>query len=165
MTRNTKTILKRKEEANVKAITNVKEAISMQLKETKAVCSTEIAELKAEIAIFLVEKYNGVRSEKSKERSACMGMDKRDILETLSAGTTILFQVITDTSVSYNPSDGIFTVPVSGVYVFTWSASCGEGRWQDTELFVESIAYGYLKVNTVEKKYSESSMQTVVLAV
>ncbi|VDI18598.1 Hypothetical predicted protein, partial [Mytilus galloprovincialis] len=63
MTEKTKTMLKRKKEANDEAIAKVKEAIIMQVKETEAFCSSEIAELKSEIAILLVEKGNGIRSE------------------------------------------------------------------------------------------------------
>ncbi|CAG2245688.1 unnamed protein product [Mytilus edulis] len=101
-----------------------------QFEGNRSFCSTEIAELKAEIAILLVKEENGIRSEIS---------------------TSDGKQEITDTSSSYNPSDGIFTVPVSGVYVFTWSASCDEGRWQDTELVVDNTPYRSLSVDSNEE--------------
>ncbi|CAG2245692.1 unnamed protein product [Mytilus edulis] len=148
----------------------------MQLKEKEAVYSTEIAELKAEIAILLEEKDTGIRSEIKKWRSKehiAFSASIPAASNNLSDHQTVVYsriipnqlQEITDTSSSYNPSDGIFTAPVSGVYVFTWSASCGEGRWQDTELVVDSAPYRFLSVDSNENKYFGSAAQTVVLEV
>ncbi|VDI43996.1 Hypothetical predicted protein [Mytilus galloprovincialis] len=165
----TKVILNENGKSDTKVIENVKEEIAIKLREMDSIRWIKIKEIKAQILVLVQENYNSIkheinqmRSQETKSFSTSLTSPNQD----LPLHRTIVYStVITDTSVSYNSSDGIFTVPVSGVYVFTWSASCGEGRWQDTELVVDSIAYGYLKVNTVDDKYSESSMQTVVLEV
>ncbi|CAC5359109.1 unnamed protein product [Mytilus coruscus] len=57
-------------------------------------------------------------------------------------------QVITDTGNNFNPGDGIFVAPVSGIYLFSWTTLAHSSKYVDTELRVDNVivasSYGYI---------------------
>ncbi|XP_071178069.1 complement C1q-like protein 4 [Mytilus edulis] len=77
----------------------------------------------------------------------------------------IFNKVILDTTASYNSGDGVFVVPMAGIYVFTWTVSVGDGNWESTELIVNGNPYAYSKVDTANGSDYGSGTQTVVLKV
>ncbi|XP_076106875.1 complement C1q tumor necrosis factor-related protein 3-like [Mytilus galloprovincialis] len=77
----------------------------------------------------------------------------------------IFDKVILDTTSSYNVGDGVFTVPMTGIYVFTWTASVGNGNWETTELIVNGTPYAYTLVDAGASGDYGSGTQTVVLKV
>lgn len=52
--------------------------------------------------------------------------------------------VLLDIGNGYNTGTGIYTVPVSGVYVFTWSTTAGVNNVIDTLLMINSQVRGAL---------------------
>lgn len=54
---------------------------------------------------------------------------------------------------------------MAGIYVFTWTVSIGNGKWQTTELIVNGYSYAYSKVDTAGNDDYGSGTQTVVLKV
>ncbi|XP_076106873.1 complement C1q tumor necrosis factor-related protein 3-like [Mytilus galloprovincialis] len=77
----------------------------------------------------------------------------------------IFDKVILDTTSSYNNGDGVFVVPITGIYVFTWTVSVGMDDWQNTELVVNGIPYAYTKVDSGTGSDYGSGTQIVVLKV
>ncbi|XP_063397365.1 complement C1q-like protein 4 [Mytilus trossulus] len=77
----------------------------------------------------------------------------------------IFNKVILDTTASYNSGDGVFVVPMAGIYVFTWTVSVGGGNWESTQLIVNGNPYAYSKVDTANGSDYGSGTQTVVLKV
>ena len=76
-----------------------------------------------------------------------------------------LFKVLTDTTSSYNRNDGTFTVPLTGMYVFTWTTAVAQ--YETTELVVDGTIYGYARAdvaNDGDVDYGSAS-QTIVLQV
>jgi hypothetical protein len=58
-----------------------------------------------------------------------------------------MLKVVLDTTTSYNHGDGVFTTPMTGIYVFTWTASVNGGNWETTELVVDGTPYAYSFLN------------------
>ncbi|CAC5400305.1 unnamed protein product [Mytilus coruscus] len=77
----------------------------------------------------------------------------------------IFDKVILDTTSSYNNGDGVFVVPIVGIYVFTWTVSIANGDWQTTELVVNGAPYAFTKVDTGDGSDYGSGTQTAVLKV
>lgn len=66
------------------------------------------------------------------------------ILSNLGPKQTIVFDdVITNFGNAYNKNDGIFTVPVEGVYVFTWTTMAKPDYYQGTELVLNGKHVSY----------------------
>ncbi|XP_033740368.1 complement C1q-like protein 4 isoform X2 [Pecten maximus] len=65
------------------------------------------------------------------------------------SGMIILFDdVLLDTNGNYNKGDGIYQVPSSGVYVFTWVMTGELTEWLSTELVVNGSSRGSTITNT-----------------
>ncbi|VDI40942.1 Hypothetical predicted protein [Mytilus galloprovincialis] len=77
----------------------------------------------------------------------------------------IFDKVILDTTSSYNTGDGVFVVPRTGIYVFTWTVSVREEWWETTELVVNGTPYAYSLVDAGVKGDRGTGTQTVVLRV
>lgn len=58
-------------------------------------------------------------------------------------GQQLVFQTaVTNVGNHYNRHSGIFTAPVPGVYVFSWTLAVSEGHYIYTQIFVNSNAVG-----------------------
>lgn len=65
-------------------------------------------------------------------------------LTNIGLGHPIVFDLeIVDTTHSYEPADGIFTVPVTGIYVFNWNLMTKETSGMDTTLTSSQGPLGY----------------------
>ncbi|CAG2216917.1 unnamed protein product [Mytilus edulis] len=68
---------------------------------------------------------------------------------TLNKNSIVKFdQVITETGNNFNPGDGIFVSPVSGIYLFSWTTLASTSKYVDTELRVDNVvvasSYGHI---------------------
>ncbi|XP_063438847.1 complement C1q tumor necrosis factor-related protein 3-like [Mytilus trossulus] len=68
---------------------------------------------------------------------------------TLNKNSIVKFDhVITDTGNDFNPGDGIFVAPMSGIYLFSWTTLAYTSKHVDTELRVDNVvvasSYGYI---------------------
>jgi hypothetical protein len=64
-------------------------------------------------------------------------------LSNLTAHQTIIFPAVTlNNGNGYNSSDGTFTCPVGGVYVFTWTTMVTPGQYLRTDLVVNDVIQG-----------------------
>jgi hypothetical protein len=76
-----------------------------------------------------------------------------------------MLKVVLDTTTSYNHGDGVFTTPMTGIYVFTWTASVNGGNWETTELVVDGTPYAYSFIDSDSYSDYGSGTQTVILKV
>jgi len=76
-----------------------------------------------------------------------------------------MLKVVLDTTTSYNHGDGVFTPPMTGIYVFTWTASVNGGNWETTELVVDGTPYAYSFIDSDSYSDYGSGTQTVILKV
>ena len=81
-------------------------------------------------------------------------------------GRTITFnQETLDTAHSYQSDDGIFIIPETGVYVFSWTIN-GEGNtWANTEIVVNGHAQGQTIADSEEDRDYRTSTGILVTAV
>lgn len=82
--------------------------------------------------------------------------------------TTSIFQIVTNTSASlYDTATGIFTAPVSGMYVISWTANVNYKQAQATELTVNDLVKASAYADTAQGGDGDygSASQTVVLQV
>ncbi|XP_063397573.1 complement C1q-like protein 2 [Mytilus trossulus] len=90
-------------------------------------------------------------------------------LHGLSAHQTIKFdEIVTNTSASlYDTATGIFTAPVSGMYVISWTANVNYKQAQATELTVNDVVKASAYTDTAQGGDGDygSASQTVVLQV
>ncbi|XP_052073032.1 complement C1q-like protein 4 [Mytilus californianus] len=90
-------------------------------------------------------------------------------LHGLSPHQTIKFdELVTNTSASlYDTATGIFTAPVSGMYVISWTANVNYKQAQATELMVNDVAKASSYADTARGGDGDygSASQTVVLQV
>ncbi|XP_071180495.1 cerebellin-3-like [Mytilus edulis] len=131
---------------------------------------------------ILLDRQQSINKELQTEISECKSMKdtKRQNPPTAVAFSTqltthltglghhaavIFDKVILDTTSSYNNGDGVFVVPISGFYVFTWTASVGMNDWQNTELVVNGTPYAYTQVDSGTGSDYGSGTQIVVLKV
>lgn len=68
---------------------------------------------------------------------------------TLNKNSIVKFNdVITDTGNNFNPGDGIFVAPASGIYLFSWTALAYTSKHVNTELRVDNAivasSFGYI---------------------
>ena len=54
---------------------------------------------------------------------------------------------------------------MTGIYVFTWTVSVNDGRWESTELVVDGTPYAYSLVDSESDADYGSGSQTVALKV
>ena len=59
----------------------------------------------------------------------------------------------------------MFISPMTGIYVFTWTASVSGGNWETNELVVDGTPYGYSMVDSDSNSDYGRGTQTVVLKV
>ena len=76
-----------------------------------------------------------------------------------------MLKAVLDTTTSYNHGDGVFTTPMTGIYVFTWTASVNGGNWETTELVVDGTPYAYSFIDSDSYSDYGSGTQTVILKV
>jgi hypothetical protein len=76
-----------------------------------------------------------------------------------------MLKVVLDTTTSYNHGDGVFTPPMTGIYVFIWTASANGGNWETTELVVDGTPYAYSFIDSDSYSDYGSGTQTVILKV
>ena len=72
---------------------------------------------------------------------------------------------MTDTSSAYDHQSGVFTAPLSGMYVFTWTTAVAQ--YEYTELTIGGRVYGYAHADVAsdgDPDYGSAS-QTVVVEV
>jgi hypothetical protein len=63
---------------------------------------------------------------------------------------TIIFDVpVTNSGNSYNKFNGMFSVPSSGVYVFTWTITCSIGGYVYSQLVANFDVIGAILTNSV----------------
>jgi hypothetical protein len=62
----------------------------------------------------------------------------------------------------YNPSDGHFTAPIKGFYVFSWEIMTAAGKIFDTELLVNGARYQLNNCNNLATTSAFSSCTGVV---
>jgi hypothetical protein len=68
----------------------------------------------------------------------------------LEAKHIIIYDVVvTNRGNGYHKDDGIFTVPRSGVYVFTWTVVVQEAEWIDLEIVQNGSPFGSIFADTV----------------
>ena len=77
----------------------------------------------------------------------------------------IFNQKVLDTAGGYNSGNGIYTVPESGTYVFTWTVYCGGREWATTQLMINNIEYGKSIVNSQDSPDTHTSTGLVVATV
>ncbi|XP_052074075.1 collagen alpha-1(X) chain-like [Mytilus californianus] len=124
---------------------------------------TEISRMNVEISDCTSMKVQK-RQQSSTEVAFSTQLTKH--LAGLGHHSAVIFdKVILDTTSSYNTGDGVFTVPMTGIYVFTWTASVGNGNWETTELVVNGTPYAYTLVDAGTGGDYGSGTQTVVLKV
>ena len=70
---------------------------------------------------------------------------------------TIKFEIETlDTRDAYNPKEGIFVVPETGIYVFTWTMT-GSGH---TQILSNIMVNGVVKGDTIADSQEDSDYRT-----
>ena len=70
---------------------------------------------------------------------------------------------MTDTSSAYDHQSGVFTAPLSGMYVFTWTTAVAQ--YEYTELTIDGTAYGYAHADVAsggDPDYGSASQIVVV---
>ncbi|VDI26707.1 Hypothetical predicted protein [Mytilus galloprovincialis] len=72
---------------------------------------------------------------------------------TLNKNSIVKFDnVITDEAGNFNPGDGIFVSPVTGIYLFSWTVFTASSKIVDTELRVDNVIidtmYAYIGIGS-----------------
>lgn len=81
---------------------------------------------------------------------------------TLNMHSTIKFDlVVTNEGGHYNPGDGVFVSPVSGAYLFSWTAMTYGSNHEFTELRVENVVKAMVGSGGAASHYSPGSMTLV----
>ena len=77
-------------------------------------------------------------------------------------GQTVQFDVETlDIGLGYNPSTSIYTVPLTGVYTFTWTIRVQGSTYYATELVVNNVVKEVLLTHV----YSNEDVSTAITVV
>lgn len=79
--------------------------------------------------------------------------------------TLIFDTVITNVGASYNKHDGVFTAPVSGVYVFSWNIYSNYDGNIFTELMVNSDKKGGTRSDSHTVAEDHNSSHSVIVEV
>ena len=83
-----------------------------------------------------------------------------------SRGKIITFnQETLDTAQAYRSDDGIFIVPETGVYVFSWTTNGAGHTWVNTEIVVNGHAQGQTIADSDEDNEYRTSTGILVTAV
>ena len=86
--------------------------------------------------------------------------------EQAQIGKTIKFQTITlDTRNTYNQSTGVYTVPESGIYVFTWTLTVGGHTQALTMIMINGQLKGATMADSEEDLDYRTASGTLVTSV
>ena len=81
-------------------------------------------------------------------------------------GMIIKFQTKTlDTSTSYNQSEGVYVVPESGIYVFTWTLNTGGHTQAVSKIMINEHAKGHTIADSEENNDMRTSTGILVASV
>lgn len=81
---------------------------------------------------------------------------------TLNIHSTIKFDlVVTNEGGHYNPGDGVFVSPVSGAYLFSWTAMTHGTNYEFTELRVENVVKAKVASSGAANHYSPGTTTLV----
>lgn len=76
---------------------------------------------------------------------------------------TLIYDVVKiNKGQGYHQDDGIFTVPSSGVYVFTWTVAVKSYGWASTELVINGVVFGATYAHGESRDWDHSSGNVVV---
>lgn len=82
--------------------------------------------------------------------------------KTLNYHSTIKFDVVvTNEGGHYNPGDGVFVSPVSGAYLFSWTALTFNSKYEFTELRVENVVKASVVSSGAGSQYSPGTTTLV----
>ena len=76
-----------------------------------------------------------------------------------NSGTLVFPKVITNVGHGYNPSDGVFTAPLAGVYVFFVNVQA-----YSTNIYVDIVLNGAIKVRTLANTNYDAGPNLAVLS-
>nr|XP_022294889.1 complement C1q-like protein 4 [Crassostrea virginica] len=79
---------------------------------------------------------------------------------TWNSGTLVFPKVITNVGNGYNPSDGVFTAPRAGVYVFFVNVQ----GYNTQTIYVDIVLNGAIKVRTMANTYYDAGPNLAVLS-
>ena len=77
----------------------------------------------------------------------------------------IFNQKVLDSANAYDSGNGIYTVPESGTYIFTWTVYCRGHEWATTQLMINNYEYGKSFANSEEINDTHTSTGLVVATV
>lgn len=78
---------------------------------------------------------------------------------------SLSIQVVTNNCDGYNVLNGIFTVPISGTYVFTWTTQNVDGTYMVSEIVVNNELMGRIVSSSNGYDEEDAATGTVVLEV
>ena len=84
---------------------------------------------------------------------------------TANNAVIIFNQKVLDTAGAYNSGNGIYTVPVSGTYIFTWTIYCHSYDAATTQLMINNHEYCKSFANSEEVDDTHTSTGLVVASV
>ncbi|KAJ8313336.1 hypothetical protein KUTeg_009122 [Tegillarca granosa] len=150
----------RKTEESIEELTEHIKTLNTRIKLQETIIKSQITEIK-NLKSLTVQFYKPSRNVKSIEADVSDSPIGRNIevvafssrlttsLGGLGQHQTVKFnQIVTNEGNAYDKVLGMFIAPVTGLYVFTWTISTKNGKWQSTELVKEGTAYGYSMVDS-----------------